>query len=100
MKAVAALADIRRGDKIIVDKAKFEELLAVSRQVDKMLGKLDDAETAREAAQAPARLFHISAKGRATACQLFDKDRIASEWKAFLEAVLFNLLILGYHLPG
>ena len=49
MKAVAALADIRRGDKIIVDKAKFEELLAVSRQVDKMLGKLD------EAAEAPAR---------------------------------------------
>ena len=29
----------------------------------------------------------ISAKGRATACQLFDKDRIASEWKAFLEAL-------------
>ena len=29
----------------------------------------------------------MSAKGRATACQLFDKDRIGSEWKAFLEAL-------------
>jgi hypothetical protein len=55
VQAVAALADIRRGDKIIVDKAKFEELLKVSKQVDKMLGKLDEVAEAREAAEAPAR---------------------------------------------
>jgi hypothetical protein len=29
--AVEALADLRRGDKIIVDKATFEELLKVAR---------------------------------------------------------------------
>jgi hypothetical protein len=57
MKAVAALADIRRGDKIIVDKAKFEELLAVLRQVDKMLGKLDDAAEAREKTEAPSKRY-------------------------------------------
>ncbi len=55
VKAVEVLADIRRGDKIIVDKAKYEELLKVSKQVDTMLGKLDDAAEAREAAEAPAR---------------------------------------------
>ena len=53
--AVEALADLRRGDKIVVDKAKFEQLLKVSEQVDKMLGKLDDEREAREAAIAPTR---------------------------------------------
>jgi hypothetical protein len=50
VQAVAALADIRRGDKIVVDKAKFDELLKVSKKVEAMLGKLDDAGEAREAA--------------------------------------------------
>ena len=53
--AVEALADLRRGDKIVVDRAKFEQLLKVSEQVDKMLDKLDDERDAREAALAPAR---------------------------------------------
>jgi hypothetical protein len=48
-------SDLRRGDKIVVDKAKFEELLKVSAQVDAMLGKLDDAAEVREAANAPAK---------------------------------------------
>ncbi len=55
VKAVEALADLRRGDKIVVDKAKFEQLLKVSEQVDALLGKLDEVREVREAAQAPAR---------------------------------------------
>ncbi|NMC08635.1 MAG: hypothetical protein GYA24_25725 [Candidatus Lokiarchaeota archaeon] len=55
VKAVEVLADIRRGDKIVVDKAKFEELLKVSKLVDDLLGKLDDAREAREKAEAPAK---------------------------------------------
>ena len=38
-----------------MDKAKYEELLKVSKQVDALLGKFDEAREAREAAQAPAR---------------------------------------------
>ncbi len=53
VQAVAVLADLRRGDKIVIDKAKYDELLKVSKQVDTMLGKLDDAAEAREAAQGP-----------------------------------------------
>ncbi len=55
VKAVEALADLRRGDKIIVDKAKFEELLKVSEQVQALLGKLDDVREASEAALAPTK---------------------------------------------
>ncbi|NMC08684.1 MAG: hypothetical protein GYA24_25970 [Candidatus Lokiarchaeota archaeon] len=55
VKAIEVLADIRRGDKIVVDKATFEQLLKVSEQVDKLLGKLDEAREAREQAEAPAR---------------------------------------------
>jgi hypothetical protein len=55
VKAVEVLADLRQGNKIVVDKAKYEELLKVSAQVDAMLGKLDDVAEAREAAQAPAK---------------------------------------------
>jgi len=55
VKAVEALADLRRGDKIVVDKAKFEQLLKVSEQVDAMIGKLDESREAREAASAPAK---------------------------------------------
>ncbi|MEX2681538.1 MAG: hypothetical protein Q6373_008055 [Candidatus Sigynarchaeota archaeon] len=54
-KAVEVLAGIRRGDKIVVDKAKFEQLLKVSERVDALLGKLDGEREAREAALAPAR---------------------------------------------
>ena len=53
--AVEALANLRRGDKIVVDRAKFEQLLKVSEQVDCLLGKLDDAREVREAALAPTR---------------------------------------------
>ncbi len=55
VKAVAVLADLRRGDKIVIDKAKYEELLKVSTLVDAMLGKLDEAAEAREAAEAPTK---------------------------------------------
>ncbi len=55
VKAVEAMADIRRGDKIVVDKAKFEQLLKVSAQVDALLGKLDESREAREAAAAPTK---------------------------------------------
>jgi hypothetical protein len=48
-------ADLRHIDNTIVDNAKFEKLLKVSKNVEAILGKLDDDVEAREAAEAPAR---------------------------------------------
>jgi hypothetical protein len=67
VQAVAALADIRYGNKIVFNKAKFEELLKVSGQVDKMLGKLDEAAEAREVVEAPAK--HPVPPGTSRACR-------------------------------
>ncbi len=55
VKAIEVLADLRRGDKIVVDKAKFDELLQVSKLVEDLIGKLDEAKEARENALAPAK---------------------------------------------
>ncbi len=58
VKAIEVLAGLRRGDKIIVDKERFDKLLSVSERVDALLAKLDEAREAREAkevAQDPAK---------------------------------------------
>jgi len=55
VKVVEVLAELRRGDKLVVDKATFEKLLKVSEQVDAMIGKLDESREAREAALAPTK---------------------------------------------
>ncbi len=55
VQAVEVLAELRRGDKIVVDKAMFEKLMKVSNQVESLIGKLDEAREVRDAAEAPAR---------------------------------------------